>query len=117
MGDNRAGSNPPVETIRRPRYSVNESEPCARRGDSWTHSPGQYGKNCISFCAVNSGPVRTERWAGHARAMSCDWNISLEEADFVTCLASDRAHFVNGTTIEIDGGQRKPLMDMSRDRR
>ena len=38
-------------------------------------------------------------------------------ADLVTYLASDRAHFVNGTMIEIDGGQQKPLMDMSRDRR
>ena len=25
---------------------------------------GQYGKHNISFCAVNPGPVRTERWAG-----------------------------------------------------
>ena len=98
---------------------------------------GQYGKHNISFCAVNPGPVRTERWAGLVRAMSRDMNISLEEADtlaprsiplgriaevdevadLVTYLASDRAHFVNGTMIEIDGGQQKPLMDMSRDRR
>jgi hypothetical protein len=26
------------------------------------------------------------------------------------------AHFVNGTMIEIDGGQQKPLMDHLRDR-
>jgi hypothetical protein len=26
------------------------------------------------------------------------------------------AHFVNGTMIEIDGGQQKPLMDRFRDR-
>jgi hypothetical protein len=25
--------------------------------------------------------------------------------------------FVNGTQIEVDGGQQKPLMDMARDRR
>ncbi len=25
---------------------------------------GQYGKNGVSFVAVNPGPVRTERWAG-----------------------------------------------------
>jgi hypothetical protein len=34
----------------------------------------------------------------------------------VTYLASDLAHFVNGTMIEIDGGQQKPLMDRFRDR-
>ena len=48
--------------------------------------------------AVNPGPVRTERWAS-----------------LVTYLASDLAHFVNGTMIEIDGGQQKPLMDRFRD--
>ena len=98
---------------------------------------GQYGRHNISFCAVNPGPVRTERWAGLVQAMSRDMNISFEEADqlaphsiplgriaevdevadLVTYLASDRAHFVNGTMIEIDGGQQKPLMDRSRDRR
>jgi 3-oxoacyl-[acyl-carrier protein] reductase len=31
-------------------------------------------------------------------------------------LASDLAHFINGTMIEIDGGQQKPLMDRLRDR-
>jgi 3-oxoacyl-[acyl-carrier protein] reductase len=39
-----------------------------------------------------------------------------EVANLVTYLASDLAHFVNGTMIEIDGGQLKPLMDMARDR-
>jgi hypothetical protein len=34
----------------------------------------------------------------------------------VTYLASDLAHFVNGTMIEIDGGQQKPLMDRFRER-
>ena len=86
---------------------------------------------------MNPGPVRTGRWPGHVRSMSRDMNISIEEAntlaprsiplgriaeidevaDLVTYLASDRAHFVNGTMIEIDGGQQKPLMDTSRDRR
>jgi hypothetical protein len=32
-------------------------------------------------------------------------------------LASPLMHFVNGTMIEIDGGQQKPLMDRLRDRR
>jgi 3-oxoacyl-[acyl-carrier protein] reductase len=30
-------------------------------------------------------------------------------------LSSPRTHFVNGTQIEIDGGQEKSLMDRSRD--
>jgi NAD(P)-dependent dehydrogenase (short-subunit alcohol dehydrogenase family) len=98
---------------------------------------GQYGKHNISFCAVNPGPVRTERWAGLVRAMSRDMGLSYEEADklapasiplgriaeveevanLVTYLCSPLAHFVNGTMIEIDGGQDKPLMDRARDRR
>src|SRR3954469_25250067 len=97
---------------------------------------GQYGKDGISFCAVNPGPVRTERWAGLVDAMARDMKITREEADtlaprsiplgriaeceevasLVTYLASDLAHFVNGTMIEIDGGQQKPLMDRFRDR-
>jgi 3-oxoacyl-[acyl-carrier protein] reductase len=97
---------------------------------------GQYGKDNISFVAVNPGPVRTERWAGLVDAMARDMQIPREEADtlaprsiplgriaeveevanLVTYLASDLAHFVNGTMIEIDGGQQKPLMDRFRDR-
>ncbi len=42
---------------------------------------GQYGKNGISFVAVNPGPVRTERWAGLVKAMSRDMKISYEQAD------------------------------------
>lgn len=95
----------------------------------------QYGKDNISFCAVNPGPVRTERWAGLVAAMARDKGISFEDADklaprsiplgriaeveevanLVTYLASDLAHFVNGTMIEIDGGQQKSLMDALRD--
>src|SRR5690242_5620254 len=96
----------------------------------------QYGKDNISFVAVNPGPVRTERWAGLVDAMARDMKIAREDADMlaprsiplgriaeceevaslVTYLASDLAHFVNGTMIEIDGGQQKPLMDRFRDR-
>jgi 3-oxoacyl-[acyl-carrier protein] reductase len=95
----------------------------------------QYGKENITFCAVNPGPVRTERWDGLVKAMARDMKIGFEEANqlaprsiplgriaepeevanLVTYLASDLAHFVNGTMIEIDGGQMKPLMDMARD--
>jgi NAD(P)-dependent dehydrogenase (short-subunit alcohol dehydrogenase family) len=96
----------------------------------------QYGKDNISFVAVNPGPVRTERWAGLVDAMARDMKISREAADtlaprsiplgriaeseevanLVCYLASDLAHFINGTMIELDGGQQKPLMDRFRDR-
>jgi 3-oxoacyl-[acyl-carrier protein] reductase len=97
---------------------------------------GQYGKHNISFVAVNPGPVRTERWAGLVAAMSRDMGLSYEEADklapasiplgriaeseecgnLVALLASPLMHMVNGTMIEIDGGQEKALMDRLRDR-
>ncbi len=97
---------------------------------------GQYGKHNISFCAVNPGPVRTERWAGLVTAMSRDMGLSYAEADklapssipmgriaeaeecanLVVMLASPLMHMVNGTMIEIDGGQEKALMDRMRDR-
>jgi NAD(P)-dependent dehydrogenase (short-subunit alcohol dehydrogenase family) len=96
----------------------------------------QYGRHNISFCAVNPGPVRTERWAGLVAAMSRDMKLSYEEADklapasipmgriaeveevanLVAMLASPLMHMVNGSMIEIDGGQQKPLMDRMRDR-
>jgi len=98
---------------------------------------GQYGKHNISFCAVNPGPVRTERWAGLVAAMSRDMKLSYEEADrlapssipmgriaeveevanLVVMLASPLMHMVNGTMIEIDGGQEKSLMDRLRDKK
>jgi 3-oxoacyl-[acyl-carrier protein] reductase len=98
---------------------------------------GQYGKHNISFCAVNPGPVRTERWAGLVAAMSRDMKLPYEEADklapssipmgriaevdevanLVVMLASPLMHMVNGTMIEIDGGQEKSLMDRLRDRK
>jgi NAD(P)-dependent dehydrogenase (short-subunit alcohol dehydrogenase family) len=98
---------------------------------------GQYGKHNISFCAVNPGPVRTERWAGLVAAMSRDMKLPYEDADklapssipmgriaeveevanLVVMLASPLMHMVNGTMIEIDGGQEKSLMDRMRDRR
>ncbi len=97
---------------------------------------GQYGKHNISMCAVNPGPVRTERWAGLVAAMSRDMNLPYAEADklapsaiplgriaevvevanLVVMLASPLMHMVNGTMIEIDGGQEKVLMDRLRDR-
>jgi len=98
---------------------------------------GQYGKHNVSFCAVNPGPVRTERWVGLVKAMSRDMNLSYEEADklapssipmgriaeveevanLVVMLASPLMHMVNGTMIEVDGGQEKSLMDRLRDKK
>ena len=97
---------------------------------------GQYGKHGISFVAVNPGPVRTERWAGLVDAMARDMKISRDEADtlapasipmgriaevdevaqLVVMLASPLMAMVNGTMIEIDGGQEKSLMDRFRDK-
>jgi NAD(P)-dependent dehydrogenase (short-subunit alcohol dehydrogenase family) len=97
---------------------------------------GQYGRDNISFVAVNPGPVRTERWVGLVTAMARDMKLSYEEADrlapasiamgriseveevanLVAMLASPLMTMVNGTMIEIDGGQDKPLMDRFRDR-
>jgi NAD(P)-dependent dehydrogenase (short-subunit alcohol dehydrogenase family) len=97
---------------------------------------GQYGRHNVSFVAVNPGPVRTERWDGLVKAMARDMKLTYEQADqlaprsiplgriaevdevanLCTYLASPLAFFVNGTMIEIDGGQQKPLMDQLRDR-
>ena len=108
---------------------------CNAAGQNLTKAlAGQYGRFNISFVAVNPGPVRTERWSGLVQAMSRDMRIPYEEADrlaprsiplgriaevdevanLVAYLASPLAHFVNGSMIEIDGGQQKPLMDAAR---
>lgn len=96
----------------------------------------QYAKDGITFVAVNPGPVRTERWDGLVKAMARDMKLSYDEANqlaprsipvgriaeseevanLVAMMASPLMHFVNGTMIEIDGGQQKPLMDMLRGR-
>ncbi len=95
---------------------------------------GQYGKDGITFVAINPGPVDTERWNGMIRNISKNWDIPYDEAErlapnsiplgriarpdecatLVAMLASPLTYFVNGTMIEIDGGQQKPLMDVSR---
>ncbi len=105
-------------------------------GQNFTLSiAAQYARENITLVAVNPGPVRTERWDGLVRAMSRDMKIPYEQADtlaprsiplgriaepdevanLVAYLASPLAHFVNGTMIEIDGGQQKPVMDAARD--
>ena len=82
--------------------------------------------------AINPGPVDTERWWGLVRTMAREKGISEaqaserairsipmgrlcaaeEVADMVVFLASDRASFVTGALITMDGGQRKALMDV-----
>ncbi len=56
---------------------------------------GQYGRDNISFVAVNPGPVRTERWAGLVNAMSRDMKIPL------------RAGRQTGAGLDPDGPHRR----------
>jgi NAD(P)-dependent dehydrogenase (short-subunit alcohol dehydrogenase family) len=92
----------------------------------------QYGRNNIRINAINPGPVSTERWDGLVRAYARDKNLPLDEAarrgvgsiplgrictpeevaDVAVFVASDRASFMNGASITLDGGQRKALMDL-----
>jgi 3-oxoacyl-[acyl-carrier protein] reductase len=81
---------------------------------------------------VNPGPVDTERWWGLVRTMAREKGISEAEANqrairsiplgrlctaeevanVVVFLASERASFVTGALITLDGAQRKALMDV-----
>ncbi|MDA8195013.1 MAG: SDR family NAD(P)-dependent oxidoreductase [Thermaerobacter sp.] len=92
----------------------------------------QYGRHNVRIVSVNPGPVDTGRWATLTEAFARDKSISValadevatksiafgriatpqEVADVVTFLASDRARFVHGTSINIDGNQRKAIMDV-----
>lgn len=86
----------------------------------------------ITVNAVNPGPVDTERWSGLVRMMAREKGISEAEAserairsipigrlctaeevaDMVVFLASERASFVTGALISMDGAQRKAMMDV-----
>ena len=92
----------------------------------------QYGSAGIRVNAVNPGPVRTDRWRGLCEAFARDMGVTPEEADrlaaesiplgriaepeeiaaVVVFLASDKASFINGAIINVDGGQRKAYMDL-----
>src|SRR5690606_2004253 len=92
----------------------------------------QYGGSGIRVNAVNPGPVNTDRWAGLCEAFARDMGVTPEEANafaaasiplgriaepqevanVVVFLASERASFVNGAIINIDGGQRKAYMEL-----
>lgn len=92
----------------------------------------QYGRHNIRINAINPGPVSTERWDGLVRAYARDKHLELDEAarrgiasiplgrictpeevaDVAVFVASDRASFMNGASITLDGAQRKALMDL-----
>jgi 3-oxoacyl-[acyl-carrier protein] reductase len=86
----------------------------------------------ITVNAVNPGPVDTDRWWGLVRTMAREKGISEDEAsqravksiplgrlctaeevaNMVVFLASERASFVTGALISMDGAQRKAIMDV-----
>lgn len=92
----------------------------------------QYGPHGLRVNTVNPGPVDTERWQGLEKQMAKDRGVSQQEAhdlavssiplgrickpeevaDLVAYVASERASFVNGAHIPVDGAQRKALMDV-----
>lgn len=91
----------------------------------------QYGPHGVRVNTVNPGPVGTDRWDGLEKAFARDKNVTQERAheltigslplgricapeevaDLVAFLASDRATYINGAHIPIDGSQRKAIMD------
>jgi NAD(P)-dependent dehydrogenase (short-subunit alcohol dehydrogenase family) len=80
---------------------------------------------------VNPGPVATDRWDGLEKQMAKDRGITQAEAheravrsipmgricrpeevaDLVCFLASGRNTFITGTVVNIDGAQRKAIME------
>lgn len=91
----------------------------------------QYAPYGIRVNTVNPGPVNTDRWDDLEKAFARDKGVSQdrahelavssiplgriaepeEVANLVVFLASDRASFINGSHILIDGSQRKGIMD------
>ena len=91
----------------------------------------QYGKNNICINAINPGPVATERWDYLIGGIAKTRKISVDEAqkraeksiplgrictpeevaNVVVFVESERASFMNGAIITLDGGQRKALLD------
>jgi NAD(P)-dependent dehydrogenase (short-subunit alcohol dehydrogenase family) len=91
----------------------------------------QYGRHNICINAVNPGPVATERWDGLIGGIARIRNIDVAEAqkraetsiplgrictpeevaNVAVFVASERASFMNGALITLDGGQRKALLD------
>jgi 3-oxoacyl-[acyl-carrier protein] reductase len=91
----------------------------------------QYAPHGIRVNSVNPGPVNTGRWDTLEKAFARDKGVTQERAhelavasiplgriaepeevaDLVAFLASERASFINGAHILIDGSQRKGIMD------
>jgi NAD(P)-dependent dehydrogenase (short-subunit alcohol dehydrogenase family) len=91
----------------------------------------QYGRQNICINAINPGPVVTERWDGLVAGIAKVRNIPVAEAqkraehsiplgrictpeevaNVAVFVASSRASFMNGAIINLDGGQRKALLD------
>jgi NAD(P)-dependent dehydrogenase (short-subunit alcohol dehydrogenase family) len=91
----------------------------------------QFGYNNIRINAINPGPVNTQRWAWLEKTFSKDKGIPGEEvrertlksiplgricepedvANLALFIASDRGGYLNGAVINLDGGQRKAIMD------
>ncbi|MPZ88846.1 MAG: SDR family oxidoreductase, partial [Nitriliruptorales bacterium] len=92
----------------------------------------QYGRYGVRVNTVNPGPVNTDRWDGLEKQFAKDKGVSQQRAhelalgsiplgripapeeiaSVVAFLSSDRASFVNGAHVPIDGAQRKGLMDL-----
>jgi NAD(P)-dependent dehydrogenase (short-subunit alcohol dehydrogenase family) len=91
----------------------------------------QYAPLGIRVNTVNPGPVNTGRWDGLEKAFARDKGVSQERAhelavasipigriaepeevaNLVVFVASEKASFINGSHILIDGAQRKGIMD------
>jgi NAD(P)-dependent dehydrogenase (short-subunit alcohol dehydrogenase family) len=91
----------------------------------------QYGRENICINAINPGPVATERWDGLVAGIAKVRNIPVAEAQkraersiplgrictpeevasVAVFVASPRASFMNGAIINLDGAQRKALLD------
>lgn len=92
----------------------------------------QYGRQNICVNAINPGPVDTERWAWLISSFAKSRGITPEAANqraansiplnricspeevanVVAFVASERASFMNGAVINLDGGQRKALLEV-----
>ena len=90
----------------------------------------QYGYRGIRVNTVNPGPVGTSRWAWCEEEMAASRGLTLEQvrslilaslprgyictpeevANVVLFLSSDRASYVSGAHVPVDGAQRKALM-------
>ena len=91
----------------------------------------RYGSDGINITCLNPGPVATERmnylmgvWA-ESKGIPFEQSVRLHEesiplkklctpeevANVALFLASDLASFVNAAHINVDGGQRKPVVD------